>query len=569
MNELFTPWADKINTSEYPRPQMVRQSYQPLDGKWQYLIRQGDLTFIPDENTQFDGEILVPFSPESSLSGVGRTLLPDEVLVYRTTFSRKEDKARAILHFGAVDYECRVYVNGYLAGMHTGGYTPFECDLSQFIEDENTLCVCVVDPTDTRPISRGKQKTEHGGIWYTPTSGIWQSVWIEYVPKTYIRFVYFTPDIDKKSVKINLYTNAGKKPFSATVDGKTYNSEGDELTIQIDDVKLWSPEIPYLYDIELKSGEDSVKSYFAMRKFSVGTREDGKPCFMLNNSPYFMTGLLDQGYWSDGLYTAPSDEALQYDIKLAKECGFNTLRKHIKVEPLRWYYHCDRLGMIVWQDFINGGGKYNPLAILILPNLGIRVKDSHYGFYARKDKLGRDLYYKEMDEIIATLYNTPSLGLWTVFNEGWGQFDSKNVTDYLKVRDKTRIIDSTSGWSDQGGKIKSIHKYFVPFKMPKREKRPVSLSEYGGYSMKEEGHSFSDKIFGYAKFNDAKSLNDAIKKLWTKEIIPARKQGLCAAIYTQLSDVQEEVNGIVTYDRQVVKVDKDLMKSLNEKLCGK
>ena len=548
---------------------MVRESYQPLDGKWQYLIRQGDLTFIPDENTQFDGEILVPFSPESSLSGVGRTLLPDEVLVYRTTFSRKEDKARAILHFGAVDYECRVYVNGYLAGMHTGGYTPFECDLSQFIEDENTLCVCVVDPTDTRPISRGKQKTEHGGIWYTPTSGIWQSVWIEYVPKTYIRFVYFTPDIDKKSVKINLYTNAGKKPFSATVDGKTYNSEGDELTIQIDDVKLWSPENPYLYDIELKSGEDLVKSYFAMRKFSVGTREDSKPCFMLNNSPYFMTGLLDQGYWSDGLYTAPSDEALQYDIKLAKECGFNTLRKHIKVEPLRWYYHCDRLGMIVWQDFINGGGKYNPLAILILPNLGIRVKDSHYGFYARKDKLGRDLYYKEMDEIIATLYNTPSLGLWTVFNEGWGQFDSKNVTDYLKVRDKTRIIDSTSGWSDQGGKIKSIHKYFVPFKMPKREKRPVSLSEYGGYSMKEEGHSFSDKIFGYAKFNDAKSLNDAIKKLWTKEIIPARKQGLCAAIYTQLSDVQEEVNGIVTYDRQVVKVDKNMLKSLNEELCKK
>lgn len=569
MNRLYTPWADKIDTTQYPRPQMVRDSFQPLDGKWKYLIQKGDLTFIPDENTLFEGDILVPFSPESILSGVERTLLADEVLVYRTTFARKQNAPRALLHFGAVDYECRVYLNGYLICTHTGGYTPFEAEVSQFIEDENTLDVCVVDPSDSKPISRGKQTTKHGGIWYAPTSGIWQSVWLEYLPKLYVKSIKITPDLDNKLVKILALTNAGEKPFTVRLGKKDYLSDGGELSIPIEDLIEWSPENPYLYDFTLKAGEDTVKSYFAMRKFSLGTRDDGKPCFMLNNKPYFMTGLLDQGYWSDGLYTAPSDEALEYDILLAKSCGFNTLRKHIKIEPLRWYYHCDRLGMIVWQDFVNGGGKYNPFAILLLPNIGINVKDSHYGFYARKDKKGKELYYKEMDEVVATLYNSPSIALWTTFNEGWGQFDSDKVTEYLLTLDNTRLIDSTSGWSDQGGKIRSIHKYFVPFKMPKREKRPVSLSEYGGYSLREEGHSYSDKIFGYAKMKNSDELNAALEKLWTNEIIPAREKGLCAAIYTQLSDVEEEVNGIVTYDRQVVKVNKDLMKSLNEKLCDK
>lgn len=569
MNELFTPWSDKINTTEYPRPQMARESYQPLDGKWKYLIKEGDLTFIPDNDTVFDGDILVPFSPECALSGVKTILLPEEVLVYRTTFSRKENSPRALLHFGAVDYECRVYLNGYLLGTHTGGYTPFEFDVTQFIDDENILDVCVVDPSDSQPINRGKQTRNHGGIWYTPSSGIWQSVWLEYLPKSYIKSLKITPDLDNKCVKIHSVANTGEKPFSVLLDGKEYFSDGKELTIPLDRVQEWSPENPHLYDISIKSGEDKVKSYFAMRKFSIGTRDDGKPCFMLNNKPYFMTGLLDQGYWSDGMYTAPSDEALVYDILLAKSCGFNTLRKHIKIEPLRWYYHCDRLGMIVWQDFVNGGGKYNPFATLIFPNMGINVKDDHYRFYGRKNKKSRELYYKEMDEVVNTLRNCPSIALWTTFNEGWGQFDSNKVTEHLLSLDDTRLIDSTSGWADQGGKIRSIHKYFVPFKMPKREKRPVSLSEYGGYSLAEEGHCYSDKVFGYAKYKDSASLNAAIEKLWTDEIIPAREKGLCAAIYTQLSDVEEEVNGIVTYDRQVVKVDKDMLRSLNEKLCGK
>lgn len=572
MKKLLTKWADNINTTEYPRPQMVRESYQPLDGKWRYLIAKGDLTFWPNETNGFDGDIRVPFSPESVLSGVERTLLPDEVLVYRTTFRALQQNGRILLHFGAVDYECKVYINNNFVGGHIGGYTPFEFDITDFInkEGDNTLTVCVVDPTDTMPISRGKQKTKNGGIWYTPTSGIWQSVWIEYVPDEYIKALRITPDLDTESVSIKVIpSREGEASFELLLDGKKYLSDSEELTVRLDNIKEWSPESPYLYKFDIAYKEDRVSGYFAMRKFSVGKREDGKHCFMLNNKPYFMTGLLDQGYWSDGLYTAPSDEALEYDIKLAKECGFNTLRKHIKVEPLRWYYHCDRLGIIVWQDFVNGGGKYNPFAILLLPNIGINVKDDHYGFYARKDERGKELYYREMREVVDNLYNTPSLGLWTVFNEGWGQFDSNKVSGYLMSLDDTRIIDRTSGWSDQGGEIKSIHKYFVPFKMPKKEKRPVILSEFGGYSKAEEGHSFSDKIFGYAKFKDNKSLNEAISKLWKTELLPAKELGLCASIYTQLSDVQEEVNGLVTYDREVVKVDKEILKTLNKELCEK
>lgn len=569
MNNLKTVWSDEPYTSAYPRPQMVRDSYFSLDGEWDYKILKGDLSLKPEDVKSYDGKIRVPFSPESMLSGVNRTLLPDEALVYRTFFKKQQDGV-ALLHFGAVDYKCKVYVNGHLATEHIGGYTPFECEIQNFLkEGENELFVCVTDPSDTAPISRGKQATNHGGIWYTPTSGIWQSVWTEYLPKEYIKKVVIRPDFDSKTVEIRAEINTGAKNFVVkTEDGKEYVSSDGKVTINCSGCTPWTPETPALYRFELKHGQDKVGSYYALRKFSVGRRKDGKPCFMLNDKPYFMTGLLDQGYWSDGLYTAPSDDALIYDIELAKKCGFNTLRKHIKVEPLRWYYHCDRLGMIVWQDFVNGGGKYNPFAILLLPNIGINVKDSHYGFYARKDKEGRELYYKEMKEITDLLYNSPCIALWTPFNEGWGQFDSLKTCEYLRTLDDTRLIDHASGWSDQGGEIRSIHKYFVPFKMPAKEKRPVVLSEFGGYSMKTEDHSFSDKIFGYAIFNDADKLNEAIEKLWKTELIPAKQSGLCASIYTQLSDVQSEVNGLVTYDRRVIKVDEEKLRKLNIKLIS-
>lgn len=570
MTNLKTVWSDEPYTTAYPRPQMVRDSYFPLDGKWDYAIRKGDLSVKPSADAMYDGKILVPFSPECMLSGVNRTLMPGEVLIYRTFFKRERD-AVALLHFGAVDYECRVYVNGNFAAEHIGGYTPFSCEIQSFLkEGENELVVCVTDPGDSEPISRGKQSSTHGGIWYTPQSGIWQSVWLEYLPATYIEKLKITPDFDAKTVTISVFTNTGTEKFTVrTKDGKTYESDGEPVTADCRDCTPWTPETPALYDFEVICGEDKVGSYFALRKFSVGTREDGRPCFMLNGKPYFMTGLLDQGYWSDGLYTAPSDDALFYDIELAKKCGFNTLRKHIKIEPLRWYYHCDRLGMIVWQDFVNGGGKYNPFATLLLPNVGINVKDSFYGFYGRKDKRGRELYYKEMDEAVDTLYNCPCIALWTPFNEGWGQFDSLKVCAHLRSLDDTRLIDHASGWSDQGGEIRSIHKYFVPFRMPKREKRPVILSEFGGYSMKIEDHAFSDKIFGYSVYDRADKLDDAIRKLWETELVPAREQGLCACIYTQLSDVQCEVNGLVTYDRRVVKVDEAALKALNEKLTNR
>ena len=570
MTNLKTPWSDEPYTTAYPRPQMVRDSYFPLDGEWDYMIRKGDLSVKPSADSVYDGKILVPFSPECMLSGVNRTLMPGEVLIYRTFFKREGDGV-ALLHFGAVDYECKVYVNGDLAAEHIGGYTPFSCEIQSFLKDgDNELTVCVVDPSDTAPISRGKQATKHGGIWYTPQSGIWQSVWLEYLPKTYVKKLKITPDFDSKTVTISVLTNTGTENFTVTTkDGERFESNGEAVTLDCSDCTPWTPETPYLYDFEVTCGEDKVGSYFALRKFSIGTREDGKPCFMLNDKPYFMTGLLDQGYWSDGLYTAPSDDALVYDVELAKKCGFNTLRKHIKVEPLRWYYHCDRLGMIVWQDFVNGGGKYNPFAILLLPNIGINVRDDRYGFYSRKDKTGRDLYYKEMDEVVDTLYNCPCIALWTPFNEGWGQFDSLKACARLRALDDTRLIDHASGWSDQGGEIRSIHKYFVPFRMPKREKRPVILSEFGGYSMKTEDHSFSDKIFGYAVYDEADKLDAAIRKLWETELVPAKDKGLCACIYTQLTDVQSEVNGLVTYDRRVVKVDEAALKALNEKLTSR
>lgn len=565
MKDLKTRWTDIADTGEYPRPQMVRDNWQSLDGIWQCAFVKGNLQSVNLKDVKFDMSIRVPFAPESLLSGVGRMTQPDEVLIYSAAFERKEKEGIALLHFGAVDYECAVILNGIEVARHIGGYTAFEIDVTDALQDKNDLIVCVADPSDSKPISRGKQKIEHGGIWYTPTSGIWQSVWLEYVPQSYIKSLRITPQYDLQTVKIGINTDGGGK-FSVEFGGKQYESDGEEVEIYIEDMISWTPENPYLYPFNVIYKTDKVASYFAMRKFSVGKREDGKHCFMLNNKPYFMTGLLDQGYWSDGLYTAPSDEALIYDIQLAKDCGFNTLRKHIKIEPMRWYYHCDRLGMIVWQDFVNGGDKYNPLAILALPNIGIKVKDNRYGFYARADEEGRKLYYKEMQEVVAQLYNVPSIALWTPFNEGWGQFNSLKTVEYLRTMDSTRLIDHASGWSDQGGEFRSIHKYFVPFKMPKRENRPVILTEYGGYSLSLDGHTSSGKTFGYAKFSDSEKLNRAIEKLWKDEIIPAQRQGLCAAIYTQLSDVQDETNGIVTYDRQAVKVDCEKLKKLNGEL---
>ncbi len=560
--------------SEYPRPQLVRDSYFCLNGKWDYSITPMSL-----DTPVYEGKILVPFSPETILSGVERILMPDEFLYYRRYFSipEKFNRGRIILNFGAVDYECCVFLNGNAVGEHCGGYYPFCFDITPFLIDgENELVVKVSDPTDTRPISHGKQKLSRGGIFYTPQSGIWQSVWIESVPKNYITSLFITPNIDQDEVKIHIKSNTGCH-IGGTVkvlDGENILCEGEATDgiciLKLKNYELWSPENPKLYGLEITVGEDTVLSYFGMRKFSVGKDSNGVPRIMLNNKPYFHNGLLDQGYWPDGLYTSPSDEAMIFDIKEAKSLGFNMLRKHIKIEPMRWYYHCDRLGMLVWQDMVNGGMGANILSNCIRGFLGIPTDDKNYSRHGREDADGREEYYKDTERTVLTLYNCVSVAVWVPFNESWGQFDALAVTDFVRSLDSTRPIDHASGWHDMGGgDFKSLHIYFTPISIPKKDKhgRTVVLSEFGGYSAGIEGHVFNkSKSFGYRKFKDTLSLEKAYHKLYEKKIIPLISKGLSAAVYTQLSDVEDEINGLYTYDRKVLKLDKEKLRELNSKI---
>ena len=556
MDSLFT---DKVNRvlplNDYPRPQMVRDSWINLNGTWKYKITHSDI-----HPSDFDGEILVPFSPECDLSGVGHILMPDEYLWYERTFEipRSYEGKRIILHFGAVDCEASVYVNGRNVINHVGGYLPFSADITDFLsDDENTLTLKVRDFTDTSYHSRGKQSMKRGGIWYTPQSGIWQTVWIEPVPKKHIGYLKITPDYDTGSV----YIETDSPDATAVFEGKEYPLPG---RISVENFEAWSPENPKLYDFSVICGEDRVESYFAIRKFSVEKDENGVKRFFLNGKPYFNNGLLDQGYWSDGMYTAPTDEALIYDIQLAKDMGFNVLRKHIKVEPLRWYYHCDRLGMIVWQDMINGGRKYNQLLITAPLVTNLHLKDQSYALFARQDKEGRDEYADELTALINHLYNCPSVGLWVIFNEGWGQFDAVKAYEKVLETDKTRIIDTVSGWHDQNiGDVRSWHVYFRKYKFQKDKlSRAVILSEFGGFSCKIEGHTFNDKFFGYKRYDTPEELYSALKSLYRDEIAPAKEKGLAAAIYTELTDIEDELNGLVTYDRKVVKIEPKRLKEI-------
>lgn len=575
MYQILTPWGEALNRNnplpEYPRPQFERDSFLSLNGVWEYSIYKTQ----SERPENSDGEIVVPFSPESVLSGVNRIVMPDDTLYYKRSFTIPEgfNKGRVLLNFGAVDYLCEVMINGVKVGGHRGGYNPFSMEITEALKDgENTIEVYVTDPSDTQPQARGKQKINGTGIWYTPTSGIWQTVWLESVPDIYIEKIKITPDIDASKITVRVETNKSAKNNKIIVrDGDreiaSVNYERcRDVKIAIPDQKLWSPETPFLYDLEVVCGDDSVKSYFGMRKFSTGKDEKGYVRLFLNNQPYFHNGLLDQGYWSDGLYTAPSDEALVYDIMLAKKMGFNMLRKHIKVEPYRWYYHCDKLGIIVWQDMINGGGKYSQLKVALMPTLGFKVDDTKNGGLFREDQAGREEYLKDLDEMTDALYNTVSIGVWVIFNEAWGQFDSLKVYDRLKKRDATRLIDHASGWYDQGGgDMKSIHRYFFKFKMPKNEKRPVALSEYGGYSYQVKEHVYSDKVFGYRVYDSQDGLQKAYDSLIEGQIFPAFEKGLAAAVYTQLSDVESEINGLVTYDRKAVKFDIEKIAELNAK----
>ena len=580
---MLTPWGEALDREhplpEYPRPQLRRNSYLNLNGIWEYAI-----TKTAEKPAAMQGEIVVPFSPETPLSWVGHILQPDEYLWYRRSVTLPEGffrGGRLLLHFGAVDQCCTVWVNGQEAGSHTGGYLPFALDVTELIEgDAFTLELRVTDPTDTGSLSRGKQRLKSTGIWYTPQSGIWQTVWMECVPENYLRSLRITPKPEENAVHIRLEAD---DPAMAAVticrdggiiaEGQTDENGESTLTIPAEELRLWSPEDPFLYDVSIVlPGGDRVESYFGMRAFGIGKDEKGLPRLLLNGKPYFQNGLLDQGYWSDGYYTAPSDEALIHDIAEMKRLGFNMLRKHIKVEPLRWYYHCDRLGMLVWQDMMNGGESYSPLSIYVFSNLGLRVKDDRYRYFSRSDEAGRTHYYEELGQMIDLLYNTVSLALWVPFNEGWGQFDALKAAEFIRKRDDTRPIDHASGWYDQGGgDIKSIHWYFRPYhhKQPPKEQRPICLTEYGGYNCAVPGHCWGEGAeFGYKKIADPAEFNRAFQKLMEEQIIPAKERGLAAAVYTQVSDVEGERNGLLTYDRKVCKANEAIFRAVNAKLTG-
>ena len=559
---MNTVWTDAVDLNnplpEYPRPQLARRGWMSLNGPWDYAIN--DSTRFPRE---FDGQIIVPFSPETALSGVKRGIKSGEYLWYRReiivppAFSGK----RIILHFGAVDQTAVVWVNSSQVINHTGGYLPFEADVTEAIEDGVMLItVRVSDDTEKGGHTRGKQKTRRGGIWYTPQSGIWQSVWMEAVPECYVKNLRVTPLFDQGSVEIAAEI-VGEEPAYAGFNGRSYLLPAE---IPVPDFEAWSPENPRLYGFTVTCGEDEVQSYFAMRKFSVEQDERGVPRLFLNNRPYFQNGVLDQGYWPDGLYTAPTDEAMIYDISAAKAMGFNMLRKHIKVEPLRWYYHCDRLGMLVWQDMPNGGGSYNAAVVSAPLVTGVHIKDGAYALFARGDKEARAEFRAELAEMVRHLYNCPCVSMWVIFNEGWGQFDAADMLELVRSIDKTRPIDHASGWHDQGvGQVKSEHVYFRRYSFkPDKKGRAVLLSEFGGYGHRVLGHCFGNKDFGDKKFEMPAQLEIAIEELYQGQIGPARLQGLSAAVYTQLADVEDELNGLLTYDRKVAKIAPEVVRKL-------
>ena len=561
---MKTNWTDSVDINnplpEYPRPQLARRGWRSLNGPWDYAINSSSR-----HPTEFDGQIIVPFSPETELSGVQRSLKSGEYLWYRRQVELPEEYAgrRVLLHFGAVDQEATVWVNNTMVASHVGGYLPFEADVTEAIEDNMmTVTVRVTDDTDKGVHTRGKQKTKRGGIWYTPQSGIWQTVWMEAVPEDYVKSLRITPDFDKGTVEIAAET-VGEAPAFAQFGGFSYELPAE---IPVPDFEAWSPDNPKLYGFTVSCGEDLVQSYFAMRKFSVEEDEKGVKRLFLNNKPLFHNGLLDQGYWPDGLYTAPTDEALAYDIRMAKSMGYNMLRKHIKVEPLRWYYHCDRLGMLVWQDMPCGGGSYNPVVVSAPLLTGSHMKDSAYGMFGRGDTAGRAEFKAELAEMVKHLYNCPCIAMWVIFNEGWGQFDAEKMHDFVRSMDDTRTIDHASGWHDQHiGQVRSDHVYFKKYSFkPDKYGRAVLLSEFGGYAHKVIGHCFSKKDFGYKKFEMPAQLEIAIEELYQQQIRPAVAQGLAAAVYTQISDVEDEVNGLMTYDRKVAKIAPEIMQKITK-----
>ncbi len=567
---MQTRWAKKIDVkncfSEYPRMHMQRDSYTCLNGIWQYEITAKDGQ--PGSNYQ---NILVPFPVGSPLSKAPEILHDDEVLWYRKRFSYRRTNERTILHFEAVDQKCVVYLNNVEVGMHSGGYLPFSMDVTRFLQDENILIVAISDRSDKGIYAYGKQHLQPDTIWYKPTAGIWGTVWLEDVCERHIEDIKITPLFDDNSVFIQLFGDFEQAVITVRDNGHDVFKDivkDKQILLKFDTFKPWTPENPFLYDVYIETADDYIKSYFGMRKFSKGKDRHGHIRFMLNNKPLFLSGLLDQGYNCDGLYTYPSDEAMIYELQTVKEMGFNMLRKHVKIENQRWYYHCDRLGILVMQDMVNGGNDYDMSLVQYKGYLGFKVKDDDYAAFGRDNEKSRTMFEKELLGMINHLYNHPCIFSWVIFNEGWGQFDSLYWVDRVKEIDQTRLIDHASGWFDQkGGDFKSRHVYFGPYMHFKdRHGRIEILSEFGGYAYKEYGHSMGEKVFGYKKFKEKLKLGQAIYNLYDKQIRKAVQKGLGGCIYTQLSDVETEMNGLFTYDREILKVEKRMMNRINRKL---
>ena len=537
------PW------DEYPRPQFKRDSFFNLNGKWKLsVLKNGVLSPV--------GTITVPYPPESELSGIKRPLENNEQYVYSKSFSCDTNflKDKTILHFGAVDQIVEVKINDVSVGEHIGGYLPFSFDITNLIrEGENTITVTVTDKLDLE-LAYGKQRKKRGGMWYTPISGIWQTVWIESVCKNNIENI----SIKTNNNHVKFTVCGGEDTKTITIGNDSYTFSGNEFEIDIKNAIMWSPESPYLYHFELTSGLDHIKSYFALRDIEIKKIGD-KAFICINGKPYFFNGLLDQGYYQDGIYTPRSADEYKKDIMLAKSLGFNMLRKHIKIEPDIFYYYCDKYGMIVFQDMVNSG-KYNFFIDTALPTIGLKKGITH-----RASKYRREHFEQSSKQTIALLQNHPCVCYYTIFNEGWGQYDADRIYTALKALDPSRVWDATSGWfTEKLSDVKSEHVYFKKLKLKSDGTRPLVLSEFGGYSYKIMEHAFNkNKTYGYRFFDDKEKFLNAIKKLYLDEVIPNIKNGLCATVLTQISDVEDETNGLITYDREVVKVDADTMQNLS------
>lgn len=602
LQPLLTPWGEKVDAGEerpahHPHPQFAREDFRSLDGWWDYAIVPVDdaASAWRDACTPdgWDGRIRVPFSPEAPLSGVNRQLQPGELLWYRRRFATppelhdgpRSESSRCILHFEAVDCACACYVNGERVGTHEGGYLPFSFDVTDALTaDENVLTLCVHDPSDEGVQLRGKQKLERGGIWYTAQSGIWQTVWLETVPEERIERLDIDARADDGQLVLKVGVRAGRKTGDSSrsrsaeelsvrlLDGETEVGGSHAapvggactLVIDVPDPHLWSIDDPHLYDLELSYGRDRVSSYCAFRTVSMEEDERGIRRLCVNHKPVFLRGVLDQGYWPDGLMTAPSDETLAFDVRTCKELGFNLMRKHIKIENDRWYYHCDRLGMLVWQDMVSGGAAPDPWHSSYKPTFfrtswGRYADDepSHLPGLASDSEEFRSEWTDTCASTVRYLKNHPSIVTWVLFNEAWGQFEARSATELVRGLDPTRPIDAVSGWYDQAcGDFLSVHNYFRPLEVyddPARPRRAFVISEFGGLSYRVEGHSSLTTSYGYGSFSSRASFQEAVRESLSRADA-LEERGLAGFVYTQLSDVEEETNGLLTYDRRVNKL---------------